>query len=191
MFFGGLGYHGQRPHIFETNILFWLCRRRRQGQTTIRFLKMCGFLAVVLQASKTTWPQTQIGIPVTLSEGQFCKHRPTCNGGCRSGPSTVCKPQACDPHRAQTGAAFQINGGDFIEVVKGRNLNTNISFSGFLGPFPAAKRPDKAQETAESLVGWHPVHLILPSLWARPKRSGPRAIWRSIYEGNPYPCLPR
>ncbi len=52
VFFGGLGYQGQTPHMFRKRVVFWPCRRRLQGQHTILFMNMCGFLALVPQASK-------------------------------------------------------------------------------------------------------------------------------------------
>jgi hypothetical protein len=56
-FFGGLGYQGpQTTHFTETSD-FGPCRIQRQGQQTICFWNMCGALALVPQASKTTLGQ--------------------------------------------------------------------------------------------------------------------------------------
>ncbi len=56
LFFGGLGC--RRPnstHLFMKRVVFLFpCRLRRQGQTTIRFWEMCGFVALVPQASNKT-----------------------------------------------------------------------------------------------------------------------------------------
>ncbi len=46
------GTKAERPQIFQKQMLFKPRRRRRQGQQTIPFLKMCGFLSLVPQASK-------------------------------------------------------------------------------------------------------------------------------------------
>ncbi len=47
------GTKAQTPHFFKKR------ERRRQGQTTTRFWKICVFLALVPQTSKkTTWPKT-------------------------------------------------------------------------------------------------------------------------------------
>ncbi len=59
----------KEPHMLQEQVVFlavfvWSCRLRRRGQTTIIFLEMCGFLALILQASpKTTWPKNNLGIP--------------------------------------------------------------------------------------------------------------------------------
>jgi hypothetical protein len=68
--FGGLGYQGQdTTHVEETNG-FWPCRRRRQGQQTTIFLKVCDCLSFVPQASnKNPWPKKHYGI---FLNGESC-----------------------------------------------------------------------------------------------------------------------
>ncbi len=46
------GYQGRKPHIFKKRVVCLPCLRRRQGQTTTCFWEMCGFWALVPQASK-------------------------------------------------------------------------------------------------------------------------------------------
>ncbi len=51
------GAKANKPHNFKKSVIFWPCRLRRQGQKTIIFLKMCGCLASVPQASQKTLGQ--------------------------------------------------------------------------------------------------------------------------------------
>ncbi len=59
------GTKATKPHMFRNMLVFCPCRLRRPGQKTILFWNMCGFLALVPQASpKTTWPRNHFGIPL-------------------------------------------------------------------------------------------------------------------------------
>jgi hypothetical protein len=51
------GTKAQKPRLFRKMLVVWPCRLRRQGQQTNIFLNNCGFLALVLQASKKTLSQ--------------------------------------------------------------------------------------------------------------------------------------
>ena len=66
--FGGLGCQGRKTTPFQENNGCWPCRRRRQGQTTTYFWKMCGFLASVPQASKNHLAKKQRRDPLSKSK---------------------------------------------------------------------------------------------------------------------------
>ncbi len=52
LFFGGLGAKANKPPTFKKQVFCWPCRLRRQGPKTTMFLKTCGCLAWVPQASQ-------------------------------------------------------------------------------------------------------------------------------------------
>jgi hypothetical protein len=53
------GTEAEKRHLLRKRVVFRPCRLRRHGQKTTLFLKTCGWLASVPQASnKNTWPNT-------------------------------------------------------------------------------------------------------------------------------------
>ncbi len=95
VFLGALSSHitdtglpkANKPHLFKNiMVFFWACRRRRQGQKTNMFLTMCGFLALVPQASKNHWVKKTLRDPfdvfvapiLPLPARAFAQHRILC-----------------------------------------------------------------------------------------------------------------
>ena len=52
VFLEAWGTKAKKPHFMKDILVYWPCRLRRQGQKNSMFLKQCGFLALVPQASK-------------------------------------------------------------------------------------------------------------------------------------------
>ena len=69
-FLEACGAKANKPHIFWRIIVFW------QGQTTTPFLKLCGVLALVPQASKKTLGQTPFRDPVGRGLWVCVRHGP-------------------------------------------------------------------------------------------------------------------
>ncbi len=66
------GTKAKTQRILQKRMVCWPCRLRQQGRKTMCFLKMCGFLALAPQASKTPLgPKKHIGIP--LKAVSYCK----------------------------------------------------------------------------------------------------------------------
>ncbi len=62
------GTEANKPRMFVKLICFWPCRRRRQDQQTMLFLKMSGFCGFgTPDVQNNTWPKNHVGI--LLGEG--------------------------------------------------------------------------------------------------------------------------
>ncbi len=72
----------KQPHMSKNRMVFWPCRRRWQGQQTTCFWNICGFLAIVPQASKNSWPTNHFGIPLT-------NRKTSCSGIVGRGPGRI------------------------------------------------------------------------------------------------------
>ncbi len=98
----------KQPHILQKIMVCWCRRLRRQGHKTICFLKMCGGLASVPQASQKTLGQTKhFRIPLSNGPHKLLRHialkHQCAQEPSRQPPRGVVRPRSGDPRTRSCG----------------------------------------------------------------------------------------
>jgi hypothetical protein len=71
-FFEGLGYQGQKPHMFEKRAGVWPCRLRRHCQKNSYVLVHVWFLGLGTPGpQKTTWPNNHLDIRLIMGFARY------------------------------------------------------------------------------------------------------------------------